>query len=111
MIKGQIATHAAGEDPALFLLEDLLLGESRDSPIVFQPDEGDAEFLQLSKGNAAFKCESCGRFIIITGPDAEYTDTECLECRTPMPAGITSCPKCGWTYKEDLDASAVDTVQ
>ena len=98
MIQGEISHEAGNVD--LALLEELVLGAYRvSSPIVFRAADGGAvEVVNLS-GNSAFKCESCGKFTIITDP--EYTDIECLVCKTAMPAGINSCPKCGWTYKND----------
>jgi len=98
MIPGVISREAG--DPELALLEGLVLGSYPvSSPIVFRAaDGGAAEVVNLS-GNSAFKCGSCGNFMIITDP--EFTDTECLVCKAAMPAGMNSCPKCGWTYKDD----------
>ena len=97
MIQGEISGEAG--NPDLALLEDLVLGAQQVSPLVFRAaDGGTVEVVDLS-GNSAFKCEACGNFMIIT--DHEFTDTECLVCKTAMPAGINSCPKCGWTYKND----------
>jgi hypothetical protein len=32
--------------------------------------------------------------------DEKYRNqpTECITCRTAIPAGRTACPKCGWSY-------------
>jgi hypothetical protein len=26
--------------------------------------------------------------------------TECIQCRSTIPAGETACPKCGWSYRQ-----------
>jgi RNA polymerase subunit RPABC4/transcription elongation factor Spt4 len=97
MIRGEISHEAGNAD--LALLEDLVLGAHRvSSPIVFRAADGGAVEV-VNPSGSAFKCESCGNFVIITDP--EYTDIECLVCKTAMPAGTNSCPKCGWTYKTD----------
>src|SRR5215813_4629476 len=96
MIEGEVSLEAG--NPDLGLLEDLILGAHRVLPIVFRAaDGGTLEVMNLSAGNPAFKCGSCGSFMIIT--DAEYSDTNCVVCKTLMPGGTSSCPKCGWTYK------------
>jgi ribosomal protein L40E len=32
--------------------------------------------------------------------DEKYRNqpTECIKCKTTIPAGATTCPKCGWSY-------------
>lgn len=95
MIQGEISREA--RNPDLALLEDLVLGAQQVSPLVFRTADGAVEVVDLSD-NSAFKCGACGNFMIITDP--EFTDTECLVCKTAMPAGTSSCPKCGWTYKD-----------
>ncbi|MGB8355667.1 MAG: hypothetical protein WCD79_17340 [Chthoniobacteraceae bacterium] len=30
---------------------------------------------------------------------SDVEPTECLSCGTMIPAGVTHCPKCGWTYE------------
>jgi hypothetical protein len=97
MIQGEISHEAGNVD--LALLEDLVLGAGHVSPIVFRAPDGAAELLNLPNGNPAYRCQACSYVLIITDPD--YTDTECLVCKTAMPAGMSSCPKCGWTYKDD----------
>ena len=67
----------------------LLFREANDKPVTVM-NEADSM--------PAARCRACGYFLIITDP--EFTDTECLVCRTTMPAGIDACPKCGWTYQE-----------
>src|SRR5262245_3397609 len=96
MIQGEILHDAKNVD--LALLEDLVLGATRLLPIFFRTPDGAVELMNLP-GNPAYKCEPCSLYLLITNP--EYTDVECLVCRTAMPAGTTSCPKCGWTYEEN----------
>jgi hypothetical protein len=96
MIQGAISHEVANLD--IDLLEALVLGSSsRAEPLVFRAPDGTAEIIRLP-GDPAYSCESCNVFLIITDP--EYNETECLVCRTVMPAGTASCPKCGWTYRE-----------
>src|ERR1051325_11619595 len=90
MIPGEISFEAT--------LGDLVTGGQQISPIVFRAEDGAAvPVIYPSDSNPAYRCESCGHFMIVTDP--EYTDTQCVVCKTAMPAGTTSCPKCGWTYK------------
>ena len=37
-----------------------------------------------------------------SGPDLMESDSECVECRTLIPAGKAVCPSCGWSYKKEL---------
>ena len=48
----------------------------------------------------AFGCKACRLIVFWTDDKEEPTDTECLVCRTTIPADASSCPKCGWTYEE-----------
>ena len=92
MVQGEISFEIG--------LEDLVIGGRGLSPIVFRsPDGADISVIAPSDANPAYRCESCGHFMIVTDP--EYSDTECLVCKTVMPAGTSLCPKCGWTYKDD----------
>ena len=80
-------------------LAELVVGGSAFSQLVFREPHGKAVVvMNQSDGNAALRCKSCGHFLIITDP--EYSDTECVVCKTPMPVGTSSCPACGWTYKQ-----------
>ena len=87
MIEGEISMEITltdfGPGPTL-----VFQGANRTAAAVMNP--GDSK--------PAVRCESCGHFMIIT--DAEYTDTQCVVCKTVIGAGISSCPSCGWTYKE-----------
>jgi predicted RNA-binding Zn-ribbon protein involved in translation (DUF1610 family) len=53
--------------------------------------------LAVAQARIAYCCEECGT-VIISGRDA--TESHCLDCGEAMAAGITVCPKCGWTYKQ-----------
>jgi predicted nucleic-acid-binding Zn-ribbon protein len=35
----------------------------------------------------------------LNDPDDDSAPTRCLDCRSVIPAGADTCPKCGWTYK------------
>ena len=78
---------------------DLILGESGGSFAVQFQDQNQQPTTVMNPGDSqpAFYCDSCGAFVI-TG--AEYTDIQCLVCKAVIPAGTTSCLKCGWTYKD-----------
>ena len=47
--------------------------------------------------------ERCGDLLPEAPADAAQddvsTETTCLECGKPIPAGATACASCGWTYK------------
>ena len=103
MIEGEILSEGT-TNPDLSLLEDLVLGVGPSSPILFRAAGAAAEVINICSGNPAYRCESCGHVLINTDP--EFTDIECLVCRTAMLAGTTSCPRCGWTYKEENGASS-----
>jgi hypothetical protein len=78
----------------------LLLGGGAPSQLCFRESSANTvTIMHETDSNPALQCKSCGYFLIITDP--EYTDTECVVCKAPMPARVSSCPKCGWTYKED----------
>jgi hypothetical protein len=57
--------------------------------------------LTPSDSKPGLTCKSCGHFLVIN--DFEFTDAECVVCHTTMPAGVTTCPKCGWSYKTGED--------
>jgi len=85
---------------------DLLLAQGGGS-LALQFEGAEPEPVTIMRpGNRrpALNCNSCGAFVIITNPD--YADTECLVCKAPMPAGIKSCPECGWTYEEQNKAGS-----
>ena len=80
-------------------LTDFVLGSGEGSTLVFKgANQIAVAVMNPSDSKPAVRCESCGYFMIIT--DAEYTDTQCVVCKTVMSAGTSSCPSCGWTYKE-----------
>ena len=37
---------------------------------------------------------------------AEDTEAPCLSCGAVIPAGVTACPQCGWTYKSPSQLGA-----
>ena len=53
-------------------------------------------------GRIEWFMEPPGRGIVVSGreavPSAAEGDTDCLQCGTVIPHGVTICPKCGWTY-------------
>lgn len=59
----------------------------------------------LNSSATNYVCAACGRIEWFTnvptkesaGSSAEG-DTECLECGSAIPHGVTTCGKCGWTY-------------
>jgi len=62
-----------------------------------EPMQKPLTIMEQSDSKPALSCKTCGHVLIIN--DLEYTETECVVCRTAIPAGVTSCPKCGWTYE------------
>lgn len=63
----------------------------------------DLDWLNNSATN--YVCSRCGRIEWFTDPPGKQAvahsadgDTECLECGTMIPHGVTACRKCGWTY-------------
>lgn len=91
MIDGEISLEIS--------LADLVLGSAAFSTLVFRaPGTESVTIMNEADSYPAARCAACGYFTIITDP--EFTDTHCLVCKSLMPAGTASCPKCGWTYKE-----------
>jgi len=91
MTQGEIALEVS--------FSDLVMGAGGFSELRFhEPEQEAVTIMSLSDSKPALTCKTCSFFMIINDP--EYTETECLVCRTTMPAGETSCPKCGWTYKD-----------
>jgi len=94
MTQGQIALEGT--------LADLVIGGSAFSELRFQePNQKPVTVMTQSDSKPAVTCRTCGLVMIIN--DFEYTVTECVVCRTAMPAGVTFCPKCGWTYESQAD--------
>ena len=94
MTPGEIALEVA--------LSDLIVGVGGFSELRFhESGQEPVTIMSLSDGRPALACRACGFFMIMN--DDEYTESECAECQTTMPAGVTSCPKCGWTYKAGAD--------
>jgi len=88
-----------GEVSMEIRLPDFVLGSPGGSTLLFADTNQIAvAVMNPSDRKPALRCESCGYFMILT--DAEYTDTQCVVCKSVMPAGTSSCPACGWTYKE-----------
>jgi predicted RNA-binding Zn-ribbon protein involved in translation (DUF1610 family) len=83
-------------------LSDLAVGIGGFSELRFHESGQEAvTIMSVSDSKPALACKACGFFMIIN--DDEYTESECIECHTKMLAGVTSCPKCGWTYEVSLD--------
>jgi len=84
------------------LIADLLLGGGHaSSTLVFQgPNQEAIAIMNQGARLPAATCESCGHYLIMI-PNLEDTESQCMECKAVMPAGVTSCLKCGWTYKEE----------
>jgi hypothetical protein len=61
-----------------------------------EPQEQPTTILTHSNRKPGLGCKDCGHFLIIG--DLEYTSSECLVCHSAMDAGVTTCPKCGWSY-------------
>lgn len=79
-------------------LADLILGGGTLSELRFrEPQRGPVTVLTQSDSKPGFQCETCRHFVIVS--DFEFTDSECVVCKAMIPAGVTSCPKCGWTYE------------
>ena len=91
MTQGEIALEVS--------LADLVVGVGGFSELRFhEPEQEAVTIMSLSDSRPALTCKTCNLFLIID--DLEFTESECAVCRTTMPAGVTSCPKCGWTYKD-----------
>jgi hypothetical protein len=83
-------------------LADLVIEDGGLSELCFlEPGQEPVVIMTTSDRKPGLTCKKCSFFIVIN--DLEYTETECLVCRTSMPAGVTSCPKCGWSYKAGAD--------
>jgi len=94
MTQGEIALEVT--------LADLVMGGGAFSELRFQePEQKPLTIMTQSESPPALHCKTCGFFVIVN--DLEYTDTQCVVCLTSMPAGVTSCPKCGWTYQLSAD--------
>ncbi len=55
----------------------------------------------------ALRCSSCGQKFAFAPDVAPYgavveEDVECLECGAVVPAGMTTCPECGWSYEAEV---------
>ena len=55
--------------------------------------------------STAVRCSSCGRKFAFAPDVAPYEavveeDVECLECGAVVPAGVSACPECGWSYEK-----------
>ena len=82
LVTDLVATGAVGSSP------QLRFREAARAP---------ATIITSSDSQPGFTCDKYGHFLIVT--DLEFTDSECIVCHTSMPAGVTACSKCGWTYK------------
>jgi len=90
MTQGEITLEAT--------LTDLAIGGGGFTELRFQePKQKPVMVMAQSDSKPALSCKTCGHLLIIN--DLEYNETECVVCRTTMPAGVTSCPECGWTYE------------
>lgn len=79
-------------------MADLLIEGGGLSELRFlEPGQEPVAIMTTSDRKPGLTCKTCSFFIVIN--DLEYTETECVVCHASMPAGVTSCPKCGWTYK------------
>jgi predicted RNA-binding Zn-ribbon protein involved in translation (DUF1610 family) len=52
-----------------------------------------------------FVCADCGHLMWFASDSVSTEEdvsqpTTCLSCSAIIPAGSTTCPKCGWTYVE-----------
>jgi hypothetical protein len=93
---------AHGEISLGISLADLVAGGGGFSELRFlEPNQEPVTIMTLSESVPALSCKICRSFLIIT--DLDHTESECVVCHTKMPAGVTSCPKCGWTYKGSAD--------
>ena len=80
-------------------LVNLVIGGGGLSELLFrEPERDPVPIMTTSDSRPALHCKTCDMVLIIN--DTEYTETECVVCHTAMPAGITSCPKCAWTYEQ-----------
>ena len=76
---------------------DLMLVGGGFSELLFHERGQQAIAVLVQPGtHPAMSCSECGHFLIITNP--EFTDTQCVVCNSAMPAGVSTCANCGWTY-------------
>ena len=80
-----------------------ILGRRRDARIIEGPDTP----------TAAYRCKSCNTFYLYQmeldeapedqglEPDDTSEATDCLSCGETIEAGMSECPKCGWSYRMD----------
>ena len=47
--------------------------------------------------------------MVTTPPDVEQPEFKCLECQTAIQRDEVKCPKCGWTWKEEVKAEEETT--
>jgi hypothetical protein len=79
-------------------LADLVIGSGGLSELSFlEPGQERVPIMTTSDRKPGLTCKRCSFFVVIN--DLKYTETECIVCRTTMPEGVTTCPKCGWTYE------------
>lgn len=77
---------------------DLVIGVGGLSELHFREAEQEpVTIMTTSDSKPGLNCKTCNLFILMD--ELEHTETECVVCRTTMPAGVTLCPKCGWTYE------------
>jgi hypothetical protein len=83
-------------------LADMVMGGGGFSELRFrEPAQKPVTIMTHSDSKPALTCKTCSFFVILNDP--EFTDTECVVCHTGMLGGVTSCPKCGWTYQAHED--------
>jgi hypothetical protein len=86
-----------GERSMDVTLADFVMGGGGSSELRFhESEQKPLTILAMGKSRPGLTCQTCGHFLIIT--NLEFTDAQCVICRTLIPAGARSCPKCGWTY-------------
>ena len=93
------------------LFEQIDFRSDRKTQVHFVPADGSDEIeLDRWQDSLALMCESCGMVVldlrsegpdIRTVPDDRSEEAECLSCRSMIPAGSDTCPKCGWSYNEN----------
>ena len=87
-----------GEITLDFHLTDFVMGSGGISELSFsKPEQEPVTIMTTFDSKPGLRCEICRLLIVID--DLEQTETKCVVCKTMMPAGVTSCPKCGWTYE------------
>ena len=90
---------SSGEISLAHTPADLIFGSGVFSTLQFQgANQEPVTVMNLNDSRPAVRCKDCGHFMILTDP--EYVDTHCLVCKALMTAGTTSCPSCGWSYRE-----------